>query len=122
MALKNVIRFILVLIHVSSCLGRSGKMFSPSFMSVAKSLSSWPIFSAGISVTVALVLSLFLTFEHLCAYHQPEVAFFQNFTFWFIRRIYSDMKDHTALIILFFSSAALSISFVYFVHCRSRSS
>ncbi|VAH91121.1 unnamed protein product [Triticum turgidum subsp. durum] len=69
---KNVIRFILVLIHVSSCLGRSGKMFSPSFISVAKSLSSWPIFSAGISVTVALVLSLFLTFEHLCAYHQPE--------------------------------------------------
>ncbi|KAM3228580.1 hypothetical protein ACQJBY_059925 [Aegilops geniculata] len=57
---------------MQGCLGRSGKMFSPSFISVAKSLSSWPIFSAGISVTVALVLSLFLTFEHLCAYHQPE--------------------------------------------------
>ncbi|KAL6649913.1 hypothetical protein ACP70R_014137 [Stipagrostis hirtigluma subsp. patula] len=72
MALKNVIRFILVLIHVSSSLGRSGNMFSPGFVSVSKSLPSWPILSAGTSVTVALVLSLFLIFEHLCAYHQPE--------------------------------------------------
>jgi hypothetical protein len=76
MAPKNMIRVILVLIHVSSCFGRSGKMFSPGFISAAKSLPSWPIFSAGISVTVALVLSLFLTLEHLCAYHQPEVVFF----------------------------------------------
>ncbi|XP_062211233.1 protein LAZ1 homolog 1-like isoform X2 [Phragmites australis] len=72
MALKNVICLILVLIHVSSCLGRSGTMFSPGFVSVSKSLPSWPILSAGTSVTVALVLSLFLIFEHLCAYHQPE--------------------------------------------------
>jgi len=72
MALKNVIRFILVLTHASSCLARSGNMFSPGFVSVSKSLPSWPILSAGTSVTVALVLSLFLTFEHLCAYHQPE--------------------------------------------------
>uniref|UniRef100_A0ACD5XQ05 Uncharacterized protein n=1 Tax=Avena sativa TaxID=4498 RepID=A0ACD5XQ05_AVESA len=72
MSPKNMFRFILVLIHASSCLGRSGKVFSPGFISVAKSLPSWPIFSAGISVAVALVLSLFLTLEHLCAYHQPE--------------------------------------------------
>jgi len=72
MALKNVIPFILMLTHVSSCLARSGDMFSPGFVSASKSLPSWPILSAGTSVTVALVLSLFLTFEHLCAYHQPE--------------------------------------------------
>ncbi|XP_006654651.1 protein LAZ1 homolog 1 [Oryza brachyantha] len=72
MALKNVVRFFLVLIHVSSCLGRSGKMFSPGFVSLSESLPSWPILSAGISVTASLVLSLFLIFEHLCAYHQPE--------------------------------------------------
>ncbi|GJN31441.1 hypothetical protein PR202_gb19841 [Eleusine coracana subsp. coracana] len=46
-------------------------MFSPEFVS-SKSLPSWPILSAGTSVTVSLVLSLFLIFEHLCAYHQPE--------------------------------------------------
>jgi hypothetical protein len=78
MALKNVIRFILVLTHVSSCLARSGNMFSPGFVSASKALPSWPILSAGTSVTVALVLSLFLTFEHLCAYHQPEVLFFHT--------------------------------------------
>ncbi|AQL06755.1 Protein LAZ1 homolog 1 [Zea mays] len=48
-------------------------MFSPGFVSASKPLPSWPILSAGTSVTVALVLSLFLTFEHLCAYHQPEM-------------------------------------------------
>jgi len=57
-------------------------MFSPGFVSVSKSLPSWPILSAGTSVTVALVLSLFLTFEHLCAYHQPEVLFFPTLV-WF---------------------------------------
>ncbi|KAG8068005.1 hypothetical protein GUJ93_ZPchr0005g15858 [Zizania palustris] len=72
MSLKNVIRFIVILIHMSSCFGRSGKMFSPGFLSVAESLPSWPLLSAGISVTAAFVLSLFLIFEHLCAYHQPE--------------------------------------------------
>ncbi|KAF8721074.1 hypothetical protein HU200_023490 [Digitaria exilis] len=72
MALKNVISFFLVLTHVSSCLARSGNMLHSGFVSASKSLPSWPILSAGTSVTVALVLSLFLTFEHLCAYHQPE--------------------------------------------------
>ncbi|KAJ6306876.1 hypothetical protein OIU78_022061 [Salix suchowensis] len=33
---------------------------------------SWPIFSASIFVILALVLSLYLTFEHLAAYNQPE--------------------------------------------------
>ncbi|KAH7568008.1 hypothetical protein JRO89_XS07G0213300 [Xanthoceras sorbifolium] len=33
---------------------------------------SWPIFSASIFVFVALVLSMYLIFEHLAAYNQPE--------------------------------------------------
>ncbi|XP_038700378.1 protein LAZ1 homolog 1 isoform X1 [Tripterygium wilfordii] len=33
---------------------------------------SWPIFSASIFVLVALVLSMYLIFEHLAAYNQPE--------------------------------------------------
>lgn len=35
---------------------------------------SWPIFSASIFVILALVLSMYLTFEHLAAYNQPEVC------------------------------------------------
>ncbi|KAF3445555.1 hypothetical protein FNV43_RR10731 [Rhamnella rubrinervis] len=33
---------------------------------------SWPVFSASIFVLVALVLSMYLIFEHLAAYNQPE--------------------------------------------------
>ncbi|XP_024456107.1 protein LAZ1 homolog 1 isoform X2 [Populus trichocarpa] len=33
---------------------------------------SWPIFSAGIFVLLALILSMYLIFEHLAAYNQPE--------------------------------------------------
>ncbi|KAJ6930771.1 protein LAZ1 [Populus alba x Populus x berolinensis] len=33
---------------------------------------SWPIFSAGIFVLLVLVLSMYLIFEHLAAYNQPE--------------------------------------------------
>ncbi|KAL9394583.1 hypothetical protein Peur_013868 [Populus x canadensis] len=33
---------------------------------------SWPIFSAGIFVLLALVFSMYLIFEHLAAYNQPE--------------------------------------------------
>jgi hypothetical protein len=35
---------------------------------------SWPIFSAGIFVLLALILSMYLIFEHLAAYNQPEVC------------------------------------------------
>lgn len=35
-------------------------------------LSSWPILSAGIFVMAAVLLSLFLIFEHLAVYNQPE--------------------------------------------------
>ena len=34
---------------------------------------SWPIYSASIFVAVALLLSMYLIFEHLAAYNQPEV-------------------------------------------------
>uniref|UniRef100_A0A6N2MLL8 Uncharacterized protein n=1 Tax=Salix viminalis TaxID=40686 RepID=A0A6N2MLL8_SALVM len=33
---------------------------------------SWPIFIASIFVLIALVLSMYLIFEHLAAYNQPE--------------------------------------------------
>lgn len=37
-------------------------------------LHSWTICSAGIFVLVALVLSMYLIFEHLAAYNIPEVC------------------------------------------------
>ena len=124
MALKNVIPFILMLTHVSSCLARSGNMFSPGFVSVSKSLPSWPILSAGTSVTVALVLSLFLTFEHLCAYHQPEVLFFPTLVWFkeFIRVWVAFILEFWVFGYFILSVISLSDSVFTFAYCRSKNS
>lgn len=37
------------------------------------SIYNWTVGSAGVFVAVALVLSMYLIFEHLAAYNQPEV-------------------------------------------------
>lgn len=41
-------------------------------------LHSWPILTAGIFVSVTLLLSFYLMFEHLGAYNQPEVCFYMH--------------------------------------------
>jgi hypothetical protein len=53
--------------------GRSGKIWSLNLGAESAKFFSWPIFSASIFVAVALVLSMYLIFEHLAAYNQPEV-------------------------------------------------
>ncbi|KAK9111343.1 hypothetical protein Scep_018862 [Stephania cephalantha] len=70
MAWKRIfyaIFFYFTLVESSS---RTGKAWSLSFG--VRSFYSWPVISAGIFVTVALVLSFFLIFEHIAAYNQPE--------------------------------------------------
>lgn len=42
-------------------------------------LYNWAICSAGVFVLVALILSMYLIFEHLAAYQQPEVIFLLYF-------------------------------------------
>ncbi|XP_059454244.1 protein LAZ1 homolog 1 [Corylus avellana] len=61
--------FFLTLVESSS---RSGKMWSLNLDAESATFFSWPIFSASIFVAVALVLSMYLIFEHLAAYNQPE--------------------------------------------------
>ena len=63
--------FFLTLVESSS---RSGKMWSLDLGVESATFFSWPIFSASIFVAVALVLSMYLIFEHLAAYNQPEVV------------------------------------------------
>ncbi|XVE60178.1 hypothetical protein DITRI_Ditri05aG0107300 [Diplodiscus trichospermus] len=51
---------------------RSEKILLPN-LDAQKSVDfSWPVFSASIFVFVALVLSMYLIFEHLASYNQPE--------------------------------------------------
>ncbi|KAI3672845.1 hypothetical protein L6452_38945 [Arctium lappa] len=51
---------------------RSIPMWSTSLSAEHSFLYSWTIFSASFCVLIALVLSLYLIFEHLAAYNQPE--------------------------------------------------
>ncbi|KAK7262452.1 hypothetical protein RJT34_09486 [Clitoria ternatea] len=42
------------------------------FFIISTGTISWTVFSSSIFVLVALVLSMYLIFEHLAAYNQPE--------------------------------------------------
>nr|GMC51558.1 protein LAZ1 homolog 1 [Ipomoea batatas] len=57
---------------VQSSSGRVGNFWTLNASSGSASLYSWAICSAGIFVLVALVLSMYLIFEHLSSYNQPE--------------------------------------------------
>ncbi|KAG2663198.1 hypothetical protein I3760_16G016700 [Carya illinoinensis] len=61
--------FLLKLVESS---GGSGKMWLLNLGAESTIFSSWSIFSASIFVAVAVVLSMYLIFEHLAAYNQPE--------------------------------------------------
>ncbi|XP_077249831.1 organic solute transporter ostalpha protein (DUF300) isoform X2 [Tasmannia lanceolata] len=72
MARRGFIYSLLLLPIVADSSIRSGKMWTLSVGGEPKLLHSWPILSAGIFVFIAIVLSMFLIFEHLAVYNQPE--------------------------------------------------
>ncbi|KAJ1694427.1 hypothetical protein LUZ63_011125 [Rhynchospora breviuscula] len=63
---------VLLLLPLGKSLGRMEKFFSLDLARETKSVPSWPVFTAGVFVAAALVLSLFLIIEHLSSYNQPE--------------------------------------------------
>lgn len=72
MELKMVFPSIYFLFSVAESSGFSRKMLYLNLDEQSHILLSWPILSAGIFVLVSVVLSLFLVFEHLAVYYQPE--------------------------------------------------
>lgn len=52
---------------------RVGDMWPLNLSAESAAAISWPILSASMFVLVALFLSMYLIFEHLAAYNQPEV-------------------------------------------------
>lgn len=73
MAWKGVLCSLFLLVSLAESSSRSWKIFSQDLGVQTYMLPSWPILSAGIFVMVAVVFSLFLIFEHLSVYNQPEV-------------------------------------------------
>lgn len=53
---------------------RLSRFWSVSTNGGTSSLYSWAVTSAAVFVMVALVLSMYLIFEHLAGYNQPEVS------------------------------------------------
>lgn len=83
MAWKKIVSVLLLLLPLAESLGRSRKLLPLYLVSQSNVLLSWPILSAGVFVTVSLVLSLFLISEHLAVYNQPEVFCYYPFIYVF---------------------------------------
>lgn len=72
MAWKGVFCSLLLCFSLAESSSRSWKIFSYDSGLYSSMLLNWPVLSAGIFVIVSVVLSLFLVFEHLSVYNQPE--------------------------------------------------
>ncbi|KAK3043803.1 hypothetical protein RJ639_000502 [Escallonia herrerae] len=72
MKLRGVLLCLFSIITLVESSGRSAQMWSFNLGAGPNIVYSWTICSASIFVLVALVLSMYLIFEHLAAYNQPE--------------------------------------------------
>ncbi|KAK2985450.1 hypothetical protein RJ640_006746 [Escallonia rubra] len=72
MKLREVLLCLFSIITLVESSGRSAQMWSFNLGAGPNIVYSWTICSASIFVLVALVLSMYLIFEHLAAYNQPE--------------------------------------------------
>ncbi|KAL0360333.1 UNVERIFIED_CONTAM: protein LAZ11 [Sesamum radiatum] len=75
MGWKEVLLSSLFLATFVESTGRSGRFWSINVGVETSPLYSWAVSSAAVFVVVALVLSMYLIFEHLAAYKLPEEAF-----------------------------------------------
>jgi hypothetical protein len=73
MGLMDILCASIFLFTVVESTSRSGSMWPHNVGVESTGTVSWTVFSASIFVLVALVLSMYLIFEHLAAYNQPEV-------------------------------------------------
>ncbi|KAL0351587.1 UNVERIFIED_CONTAM: protein LAZ11 [Sesamum calycinum] len=72
MGWKEVLLSSLYLATLVESTSRSGRFWSINVGVETSALYSWAVSSAAVFVVVALVLSMYLIFEHLAAYKQPE--------------------------------------------------
>lgn len=72
MGLIDILCSSIFLFTVVESTSRSGNMWLHNVGVESTGTVSWTVFSASIFVLVALVLSMYLIFEHLAAYNQPE--------------------------------------------------
>lgn len=72
---RGILCSLFFIISMGESSSRFGIMWLPNLgVDTGKSFS-WPILSASVFVVVAIVLPMYLIFEHLTAYNQPEVCY-----------------------------------------------
>lgn len=74
MGLMDILCSSIFLFTVVESTSRFGSMRPLNIGVESAGAVSWTVFSSSIFVLVALVLSMYLIFEHLAAYNQPEVS------------------------------------------------
>ncbi|CAA0813389.1 Protein LAZ1 homolog 1 [Striga hermonthica] len=72
MSWRGVLVLLLCLATFGESTDRLARYWSTDLSAGTSSLYSWAVTSAAIFVMVALLLSMYLIFEHLAAYNQPE--------------------------------------------------
>lgn len=73
MGLAGILYFSIFLFTPIESTSRAGYMWPQNTGVESIATVSWTVFSSSIFVLVALVLSMYLIFEHLSAYNKPEV-------------------------------------------------
>lgn len=74
MGWKGVLVLFLCLATLGESTNRLERFWSVNLNAGTSALYSWAVTSAAVFVVVALTLSMYLIFEHLAAYNQPEVS------------------------------------------------
>lgn len=74
---RGVLLWLLCLAPLGESTDSLSRIWSANLGAETSPLYKWSVTSAGIFVAVALVLSMFLIFEHLAAYNKPEVCHFR---------------------------------------------
>lgn len=73
---RGILVSLFFILSLAESSGRSGLLWSINLGGGQTFIYSWSIWSASLFVLVALFLSMYLIFEHLSAYNQPEVRYF----------------------------------------------
>lgn len=97
--------FLLTLVESSS---RPQEILLPNLGEQKAVEFSWPIFSASIFVFVALVLSMYLIFEHLASYNQPEVFYHLCILVWIF---FTYFRSHIIIVFHVFIDVPLLFNF-----------
>jgi len=73
---RGILCSLLFIVSVGESSSRFGIMWHPNLGVDSGQYLTWPILSASVFVVIAILLPMYLIFEHLASYNQPEVCYY----------------------------------------------